>query len=260
MNLQKIRVFFFDLDGVLSVGKENPRYLGGREVIRKIKAEGKKAFVLTNDSTHTRSEIQENLAGMGFDFNADEILTSSYLTAMYLHERFGRTSFFLVGEEGLRRELEAAGHEEILEKPDAVVVGFDRQLTYGKLDHAMRVLRAGAMLVGSYGGAVYMSDHGPALSAGPIIKALEYASGKRAVMIGKPSPRIFKLALRRAGEEPRRAVMVGDQLETDLLGASRAGVHTVLVLTGVESRESIRGSKPRPEMVVENVDRLLDLL
>ena len=260
MNLQKIRVFFFDLDGVLSVGKENPRYLGGREVIRKIKAEGKKAFVLTNDSTHTRSEIQENLAGMGFDFNADEILTSSYLTAMYLHERFGRTSFFLVGEEGLRRELEAAGHEEILEKPDAVVVGFDRQLTYGKLDHAMRVLREGAVLVGSYGGAVYMSDHGPALSAGPIIKALEYASGKRAVMIGKPSPRMFKLALQRSEEKPNRAVMVGDQLETDLLGASRAGVHTILVLTGVETRETIRSSKLKPEMVIENVDRLLDLL
>ena len=260
MNLQKIRVFFFDLDGVLSVGKENPRYLGGREVIRKIKAEGKKAFVLTNDSTHTRSEIQENLAGMGFDFNADEILTSSYLTAMYLHERFGRTSFFLVGEEGLRRELEAAGHEEILEKPDAVVVGFDRQLTYGKLDHAMRVLRAGGMLVGSYGGAVYMSDHGPALSAGPIIKALEYASGKRAVMIGKPSPRMFKLALQRAEEKPNRAVMVGDQLETDLLGAHRAGVHTILVLTGVETRETIRSSKLKPELVIENVDRLLDLL
>ncbi len=124
----------------------------------------------------------------------------------------------------------------------------------------MRVLREGSMLVGSYGGAVYMSDHGPALSAGPIIKALEYASGKRAVMIGKPSPRMFKLALQRAEEKPNRAVMVGDQLETDLLGAHRARVHTVLVLTGIETRETIRGSKPRPEMVVENVDRLLDLL
>lgn len=260
MNLTKVRVFFFDLDGVLSVGKEDPRYLGGREVVAKIKDQGRSAFVLTNDSTHTREEIHENLMKMGFSFEKDEILTSSYLTSMFLRGKFGKASFFLVGEEGLRRELEAAGHHPTLELPDAVVVGFDRQLTYGKLDHAMRVLRGGAMLVGSYGGAVYMSDHGPALSAGPIIKALEYASGKRSVMIGKPSPRIFKLALRRAGEEPKRAVMVGDQLETDLLGAHRAGVHTILVLTGVETRESIRGSKPRPEMVVENVDRLLDLL
>jgi HAD superfamily hydrolase (TIGR01450 family) len=260
MNLGKVRVFFFDLDGVLSVGKEHPRYLGGRDVIAKIKAQGKKAFVLTNDSTHIRGEIHENLAKMGFNFNQDEILTSSYLTAMYLHDRFGKASFFLVGEEGLRRELEAAGHHPTLEKPDVVVVGFDRQLSYGKLDHAMRVLREGSMLVGSYGGAVYMSDHGPALSAGPIIKALEYASGRRAVMIGKPSPRMFKLALQRAEEKPNRAVMVGDQLETDLLGAHRARVHTVLVLTGVETRETIRSSKLKPELVIENVDRLLDLL
>lgn len=260
MNLRNVQVFFFDLDGVLSVGKEKPRYLGGREVIAKIKAQGKKAFVLTNDSTHIRREIHENLAKMGFNFNQDEILTSSYLTAMHLHDRFGKASFFLVGEEGLRRELEAAGHHPTLEKPDVVVVGFDRQLSYPKLDHAMRVLREGSMLVGSYGGAVYMSDHGPALSAGPIIKALEYASGKRAVMIGKPSPRMFKLALRRAGEKPNRAVMVGDQLETDLLGACRARVHTILVLTGVETRETIRNSKFKPELVIENVDQLLDLL
>jgi ribonucleotide monophosphatase NagD (HAD superfamily) len=124
----------------------------------------------------------------------------------------------------------------------------------------MRVLWEGAVLIGSYGGAVYMSDHGPALSAGPIIKALEYASGKRAVMIGKPSPRMFKLALQRADEKPNRAVMVGDQLETDLLGARRAGVRTILVLTGVETRETIRSSKLKPEMIIANVDGLLDLL
>lgn len=260
MNFRKIRVFFFDLDGVLSVGKESPRCLGGTAVVRKIKADGGKAIVLTNDSTHTRSEILDNLIKMGFDFNADEVLTSSYLTAMYLHDKFGNASFFLVGEEGLRKELEAAGHHQTSEQPDAVVVGFDRQLTYWKLDHAMRVLQNGALLVGSYGGAVFMSDHGPALSAGPIIKALEYASGRKAVMIGKPSPRMFHLALRRAGEVARKAVMVGDQLETDLLGASRAGVHTILVLTGVESKESIRSSRPKPELVLENVDQLLGLL
>jgi HAD superfamily hydrolase (TIGR01450 family) len=260
MDLSKARAFFFDLDGVLSMGKESPRYLGGREVIAKIKAKEKRAFVLTNDSTHTREEIHQNLTSMGFNFDLDEILTSSYLTAMYLHDKFGNASYFLVGEEGLRRELEAADHRPTLEKPDVVVVGFDRQLTYGKLDHAMRVLWEGAVLIGSYGGAVYMSDHGPALSAGPIIKALEFASGRRAVMIGKPSPRMFKLALQRAEEKPNRAVMVGDQLETDLLGAHRARVHTVLVLTGVETRETIRSSKLKPELVIENVDRLLDLL
>jgi ribonucleotide monophosphatase NagD (HAD superfamily) len=116
------------------------------------------------------------------------------------------------------------------------------------------------MLVGSYGGAVYMGDHGPALSAGPIIKALEFAADSKAVMIGKPSPRMFKLALRKAGEVGKNAIMVGDQIETDLLGAHRAGVYTVLVLTGVETRATIRNSRIKPELVLQNVDRLLELI
>jgi len=260
MNLKRIHVFFFDLDGVLSVGKETPRYLGGREVIERIKASGRKTAVLTNDSTHIRKEILENLQKFGFNFVFQEILTSSYLTAMYLADRFGKASFFLVGEEGLRRELEAAGHCPTDSKPDAVVVGFDRKLTYQKLDQALRHLREGSILVGSYGGAVFMSDHGPALSAGPIIKALEYGSSRRAVMIGKPSPRMFKLALRRTGEKATNAVMVGDQIETDLLGAHRAGVRTTLVLTGVETRESIEGAKIKPDLVLSRVDDLADLL
>ena len=258
-SLRSIRLFLFDLDGVLSVGKENPRYLGGREVVGRLKELGKSMFVLTNDSTHVRQELHENLRRFGFPIGVDEILTSSYLTALYLKKKFGQVSFYLVGEQGLRMELEAAGHFEG-DRPQVVVVGFDRQLSYQKLDNALRFLRADAVLVGSYGGAVFMSDTGPALSAGPIIKALEYGSGKRATMIGKPSPRMFQLALGLAGEKAERAVMIGDQIETDLLGARKAGVHTVLVLTGVETRESIRRSRIKPDMVVDVVDDVGKLL
>jgi len=258
-NLRSIRLFLFDLDGVLSVGKENPRYLGGRNLIRRLKEAGKGVYVVTNDSTHLRDELFQNLRNLDFPFDESEILTSSYLTAVYLKERFGKASFYLIGERGLRGELEASGHYEG-DQPQVVVVGFDRQLSYQKLDNALRFLREGAQLVGSYGGAVFMSDNGPALSAGPIIKALEYGSGKKATMIGKPSPRMFKLALGLAGVRRERAVMIGDQIETDVLGARRAGVHTILVLTGVETRESIRRSRIKPEFVVDSVDAVEELL
>ena len=257
MNFRAIRIFFFDLDGVLSIGKENPQYLGGRELIAKVKSSGRKTALLTNDSTHTRTEIQQNLSKLGFSFDLQEILTSSYLTALYLTKRFEKAGFFLVGEEGLRRELETAGHYQTEDRPNVVVVGFDRKLTYEKLDKALHLLKNGAFLVGSYGGAVFMSDSGPALSAGPIIKALEYASGKRAIMIGKPSPRMFRLALGQAKEKPSKAVMVGDQIETDILGAKRAGVHTILVLTGVENRETIGRSKIKSDMIIESLDDLM---
>ena len=257
MKFSTMKLFLFDMDGVLSVGKEKQRYLAGREVITRIKSAGKQAFVLTNDSTRTREEVHQNLVRLGFDFNIEDILTSSYLTALYLTQKYRRqVSFFLVGESGLLRELEAAGHRYTESNPDVVVVGFDRGLNYEKLDRALRFLRDRSLLVGSYGGAVYMSDNGPALSAGPIIKALEYGSHKKATMIGKPSPRMFKLALKRANEKARYAVMVGDQIETDLEGAKKAGVHTILVLSGVETKDSIRHSPIRPELVIENVDLL----
>ena len=259
MKLESLRVFFFDLDGVLSVGKERPRYLGGREAVKRLKEGGRKTYVLTNDSTQTREEVLEKLAKLGFNFNIEEVLTSSYLTAEYLTDEFGKARFYLIGEEGLKRELEAAGHETS-DRPEAVVVGLDRQLSYEKLNDGLRHLLAGARLVGSYGGSVYMSAHGPALSAGPIVKALEVASGKRAVLVGKPSPRMFRLALRLAAEKAGRAVMVGDQVETDLIGASRVGIHTVLVLTGVETREAMARSKFKPDIVIENVDAIGGLL
>jgi HAD superfamily hydrolase (TIGR01450 family) len=255
MKVKSFRVFFFDLDGVLSVGKEKPRYLGGREVVQRLKYAGKKTFVLTNNSTGTREEVYRGLKRLGFGFEIGEVLTSSYLTAQYLSRRFGEAKFDLIGERGLRLELESAGHHAS-DKPEVVVAGLDRRLSYDKLNDACRFLRAGAALVGVYGGAVYMSDEGPALSAGPIVKALEFASGKRAVMIGKPSPRMFQLALRLAEEKAGHAVMVGDSIETDVLGARRAGVHSILVLTGVETRESLAHSKIKPDMVIQNVDAL----
>ena len=258
-SLRSSKVFFFDLDGVLSVGKVRPRYLGGRQIVKRLKESGKKVFVLTNDSTHVREDVHRSLADLGFVFDIDEILTSSYLTARYLTQRFGEAGFYVIGEGGLRRELEAVGHRES-DRPDVVVVGLDRQLSYDKLNNGLRFLRAGAGLVGSYGGTIYMSDRGPAMSAGPIVKALEFASGKRAVLIGKPSTRMFQLALRLANEEPSRAAMVGDQIETDILGARRAGIHTILVLTGTESRERIANSNIKPEVIIGNVDALGPLL
>jgi len=257
MKLNKMKLFLFDMDGVLSIGKDPPRYLAGRKTIARIKSSGRKAFVLTNNSTHTREEIHQDLLHLGFKFELDDILTSSYLTALYLTQRFRRQiSFFLVGEKGLLDELQAAGHKFTESNPDVVVVGFDRGLSYSKLDLALRFLRDNSILIGSYGGAVFMSDKGPALSAGPIIRALECGSHKKAIMIGKPSPRMFNFALKRANERAEYAVMIGDQIETDLLGAKKLGIHTILVLSGVETETSIAHSPIKPELIVGDVNQL----
>ena len=257
MKLTNAQAFFFDMDGTLTVGKERPRYLGGREIITKIKSSGRQTYVLTNDSTHTRQELHQNLSNLGFSFVIEDILTSSYLTASYVKERVrANASFFLIGEKGLRRELEVAGHNSTDTQPDVVIVGMDQELSYEKLNSALRFLKNGALLIGSHGGTVYMSDNGPVMSAGPIIKALEYASGCRATMIGKPSTHMFRSALTRAKVRASEAVMVGDQIETDLVGAHKVGLRTVLVLTGVETKETIKQSRIQPELILDNVDIL----
>ena len=137
---------------------------------------------------------------------------------------------------------------------DVVVIGLDRGLTYDKLDHAARVVRAGAAMVATHVARVYMYKDGPALATGPVVKALEYATGSRATVVGKPSPLMFRIALKKARCPPRRAVMVGDQIDTDILGAKRAGIDSILVLTGVD--REVEGSGAMCS--VSNVDELSD--
>ena len=98
------------------------------------------------------------------------------------------------------------------------------------------------------------------MAPGPIVKALEYASGKKALSFGKPSPLMFKLALAKAGVATKDAVMVGDQIETDIVGAKKIGMHTVLTLSGVDTMQSVKSAKVKPDLVLNNVDDLINLL
>ena len=229
------KAFLFDLDGVFYRGKETRVPLGGARTIDAIRSAGKSFLILTNDSTDTREMVRSRLADSGVSVAADEILSSAFLTADYLKSKYGSVTYYLIGEVGLEAELERLGHRRTRgESADFVVVGLDRGLSYGSLDHAARVGRGGARIVATHTARLYMYKDGPAVATGPIVKALEYATGKRAVVMGKPSPLMFKMALARAGCRPDDAVMVGDQVETDIKGAERAGIDAILVTTGVD--------------------------
>ena len=253
MNLKSKELFLFDLDGVFYKGKENPIKLGGSLAIGAVRSKGKKLFVLTNNSTDTVEKLHRNLTRLGIPVRKEEILTSSRLTSEYILGKYGRVSYFLVGEKGFDAELTRLGHRRVSgPKADVVAIGLDRFITYDKLDKAAKVARNGADLVASHSAAIYMSGNGPALGPGPLVKALEYASKKRATVIGKPSPLMFRIALRKAGCKPEEAVMIGDQLDTDVEGASRAGIDSILVLTGVD--RSVEGTLAIGKL--RNIDEL----
>jgi 4-nitrophenyl phosphatase len=259
IDLSRKKLFLFDLDGVLTAGKEKPVKLGGTKVINKIRAsKGKRFFVLTNDSTDTVETVLERLRGFDIPVKYEEILTSAKLTAQYIAKRHPKGTYFLVGERGLEEELNREGLRRTRgARADVVVVGLDRWLTYNKLDRASEVARNGAPIVACHYARLYMFKNRVAMAVGPIVKSIEFASGKKAVAIGKPSRLMFELALEKAGCKPAEAVMVGDQEETDILGAKRMGITSVMVKTGVYSREE---TKTEADAVVETVDDIAESL
>ncbi|MDV3244959.1 MAG: HAD-IIA family hydrolase, partial [Nitrososphaerales archaeon] len=229
LRLNKKEVFLFDLDGVFYRGKENRVKIGGTRIVKELRRRGKKLLVLTNNSTDTVETVYSRLRASGIPVRKNEILTSALLTSRYLSDRYGRVSYYLLGESGLDTEMGRLGHRRTDgENADFVVVGLDRRLTYDKLNHAARVVRGGASIVATHISKVYMARDGPALATGPIVKALEYATGKRAIAVGKPSPLMFRIALKDAGCDRDQAVMVGDQIDTDIVGAVRAGIDAIL--------------------------------
>ncbi len=257
IDLSRKKLFLFDLDGVLTAGKESPVKLGGTKVINKIRAgKGKRLFVLTNDSTDTVETVLERLQRFDIPVKYEEILTSAKLTAQYVSKRHPKGTYFLVGERGLEEELNKEGLKRTRgSKADVVVVGLDRWLTYNKLDKAGEVARNGASIVACHYAKLYMFKDRVAMAVGPIVRAIEFASDKKAVAIGKPSRLMFELALEKAGCRPEDAVMVGDQEETDILGAKKMGITSIMVKTGVFSRGE---TKTQADAVVETVDDVAD--
>jgi len=255
--LRAKNLFLFDLDGVFYKGKESRVKIGGTRAIEVLRANGKKLFILTNNSTDSAATVYSHLREFGIPVKKDEVLTSGLLTAEYLRDRHGRVSYFLVGEKGLDAEMSRCGHRRTLgETADFVVVGLDRELTYDKLDHAARLARNGAGIIATHTSRLYMYKSGPAMATGPLVKAIEYASQKRATVIGKPSRLMFSIALRRAGSKKSEAVMIGDQADTDILGASRAGIDAILVTTGID--HDAPGMKLLARL--SNVDEIVQLL
>lgn len=255
--LRNKKLFLFDLDGVFYKGKESRVKIGGTMAIEALRAGKRRLFILTNNSTDAVETIHSRLNEFSIPVKKEEILTSSLLTAEYLRAKRGKVTYFLVGEDGLDLEMKRCGHRRTEgEKADFVVVGLDRNITYDKLDHSARLARNGAGIVATHVSRLYMFKTGPAIATGPIVKAIEYASQKRATVIGKPSPLMFRIALERAGCRKEEAVMIGDQVDTDIAGAAKAGVDSVLVTTGVDQSVGVF----HPIATLSNVDDLVPLL
>jgi 4-nitrophenyl phosphatase len=246
-----------DLDGVVYRG-EAP-IPGAIETLARLRARGTRLVLCTNNSASTTSQYRAKLAGMGLDVSEDEILTSAVVTAETLAARGMQTCRALViGEQGLRESLTGIGMRLVRgrSRVDVVVVGLDRTFHYGRMRRALQALDAHAAFVASNDDATLPMPHGRRWpGAGAILASIEAASGRKAEVMGKPHAPMMDAAERRLADADEVAI-VGDRPETDLLGGARKGWRTILVLSGVTTRERAVSLDPAPDEVLDSVAEL----
>jgi 4-nitrophenyl phosphatase len=260
--LRDMRAAVIDMDGVLW---EGDRPMPGLVEFFAAMRQRQIRFVLaTNNAGRTPEQYLSKLARMGVRVTAGEIFTSALATALYLQERSpAGARIFAIGEDGLLAALTEAGFtlgDLYQNGAGYVVVGIDHDLSWDKLATATLNIRAGATFVGTNPDLTLPSEHGITHGNGAILAALQAATGVAPTIIGKPEPTMYQQALRRLQSDPALTLAIGDRLETDILGAVRAGLPSVLVLSGVSKRADLETVAYRPSWVLENITEITRML
>ena len=259
VNLAKWRNFIIDMDGVLWRGETALPGLG--EFFGVLRETNCRIVLATNNSSRTVSQYVTKLGHMDIQVSEDEILTSAQVTANHLANAAPTGSrVSVIGGDGLHTSLQKRGFEITDENPAYVVVGFDRTLNWDRLDCAVLNIRAGAVFIATNSDATYPTEAGIGIGNGAILAAINTATGETPIVIGKPEPPLYEQALQRLGVAAAQTMMIGDRLETDILGAHRAGIATLLLLTGVSTLETLSDSNIQPDFVLPGLPDLTDAM
>ena len=286
-------IAIFDMDGVLYRGAQVMPY--AREALDRLRNAKWEVFFATNNSTATRLDYLRLLQQLGLGGDLDHIVTSGYATAHYLERRRPKPQDVLViGADGLREEIRAVGigvrdadalpgfapppeaaadgvdpsamrrylvSLDLPPPPDTVVVGLDLHLTYAKIAEAQRAILAGADFVCSNRDRAYPVEGRLLPGAGTIVAAIEVATGAKALCIGKPEPFLFEEAIRRAGNQHDRVVVVGDSTDYDVVAAHRVGAVGVLITTGLTEKDALESASGDavPDRVIGSLEDLFSL-
>jgi 4-nitrophenyl phosphatase len=252
--------FIFDLDGCIYRG--DAPIPGAEKTVSTLRGKGKKVLFLTNNSTRTPEGFSEKLRGFGIDVPPSLILTSAGATAIHMRS-LEKGRVFVVGEIGLEEALAKEGFEVVGEscamKAKYVVSGLDRALTYGKVAAACSAIRGGATYIATNEDPVLPHEGGYLPGAGSIVSMIRTATGRRPLVIGKPSRRMVEMALGLLKTGRDRTAMVGDTLDLDIAAAKRARLFSILVLTGVSGREDVEKSRVKPDLILESVRDLIKI-
>ena len=247
-----------DMDGVLV--REEQAIPGADRFLARLRELGTPFLVLTNNSTYTRRDLAARLAASGLQVPEGAIWTSALATARFLQDQRPGGSAFVIGEAGLTTALHDAGYTLTDRAPDYVVLGETRTYSFERITRAIRLITDGARFIATNPDATGPSVDGPLPATGSVAALISRATGIEPYFVGKPNPLMMRSALNALDAHSETAAMIGDRMDTDIVSGLEAGMETVLVLTGVTTREDAERHPYRASRIVDSVADLLDAL
>ncbi|TFB56252.1 HAD-IIA family hydrolase [Cryobacterium tagatosivorans] len=251
----EIECWLTDMDGVLV--HENAALPGAAELLEQWTNAGTPFLVLTNNSIFTPRDLSARLRSSGLNVPEERIWTSALATADFLKSQIPGGTAFVIGEVGITTALHEAGFIMTETNPDYVVVGETRNYSFEAITKAIRLLLGGARFIVTNPDATGPSADGPLPATGAIAALITKATGMEPYVVGKPNPMMFRSAMNKIGAHSENTAMIGDRMDTDIIAGIEAGLHTILVMTGISDQAEVARYPFRPDEILAGVHELV---
>ena len=256
MTRRTIESWLMDMDGVLV--HEEDAIPGADRFLAALRERAIPFLVLTNNSIYTPRDLSARLRASGLGVPEAAIWTSALATAKFLEDQRPGGSAFVIGEAGLTTAMHQAGYTLTERDPDYVVLGETRTYSFERITHAIRLIAAGARFIATNPDPSGPSPDGPLPATGSVAALISKATGVEPYFIGKPNPLMMRSALNAIDAHSETTAMIGDRMDTDIVSGLEAGLETILVLTGVATRESAERFPFRPSRTLDSIAELAD--
>jgi NagD protein len=255
---REIRSWLMDMDGVLV--REEQAIAGANRFLARLGELGLPFLVLTNNSIYTARDLAARLAASGLEVPEQAIWTSALATARFLDDQRPGGSAFVIGESGLTTALHNVGYTLAEREPDYVVLGETRTYSFERITRAIRLIADGARFIATNPDPTGPTTAGPVPATGSVAALISRATGVEPYFVGKPNPLMMRSALNAIDAHSETAAMIGDRMDTDIVSGLEAGMETILVLSGVTTREVAERFPYRASKVADSVADLVDEL
>lgn len=245
------RGFLIDLDGTIYRGNEVIEE--AVQFIDSLQKRNLPYLFVTNNSSKTPEYVANKLMKMGINVTRDHIFTSSMATAKYIKQQYNQAKIYKIGGEGLEQALLDEGFTLVQENADLVIIGIDQNITYEKLAQACFEIRKGAKFISTNADKAIPTERGLAPGNGALTSVLEVSTGVKPIFIGKPEPIIIEQAMERLGTKKEETLLIGDNYDTDILAGIRAGIDTLIVHSGVTTKEMLQNVEIPPTYSVNSL-------